>query len=116
MKKTLELYNQEFESSSGTTQQFKTFYTTFRRELIQILKELEATDWTFSMGHFYLSGFFKTKDEKIFYFSISDVRHFNDKNLLIRTAENFTDYSGGSNGYVEIDKNLKESINNIINR
>jgi hypothetical protein len=42
--------------------------------------------------------------------SCSDVRHFGYNKLLIRTARDYKDYSGGSNEYVGVDK---ESITNF---
>ena len=63
-------------------------------------------------GFYYFSGFATTND-KIIYFSISDTRHFNNDKILIRTAESYTDYSGGVNNYC--GRNL-ESISALAGR
>ena len=65
-----------------------------------------------SNGFYYFSGF-ATKDGNIIYFSISDVRHSNDDKLLIRTAKDYRDFTGGYNAYCEMDI---ESIQTLANR
>jgi hypothetical protein len=67
-------------------------------------------------GHFYLSGFF-TKGEKIFYFSLSDVRGSDfvlgsggDLDLLYRTAKHYKDWSGGTNCYVIIEAGMAQKM------
>ena len=113
MKTFLQKYNQEFESSSSTTPQWNSFYktacATFRKGLSTVAKDI-----IMSKGHFYFSGFFTTTDDRIFYFSISDVRHFPDSNLLIRTAKSYKDYTGGCNQYIKIDMNMFSNIENLV--
>ena len=59
-----------------------------------------------SNGYYYFSGF-ATKNNKVIYFSISDVRHFpptgGGADLLIRTAKDYKDYTGGSNNFTGLD-------------
>ena len=66
------------------------------------LKQADFTDIKFSNGHYYFSGF-ATKNNKVIYFSISDVRHFpptgGSADLLIRTAKDYKDYTGGGNNW-----------------
>jgi len=110
-KKSLYLLGFEFESSSQTTEQYKEFHRVFRNELKKVLKPyIKELDYS-KTNHFDISEFIKLNDDRIFYFSISDLRWSKDS-LLIRTAENFKDYSGGSNDYVKIDENFKESLLN----
>ena len=108
--------NQNFESSSGTTPQWKSFYRKSLNHFKKILGDV-AENIQMSRGHFEFSGFLTVKKTgKIFYFSISDVRHFPfpaDK-LLIRTAEHYKDYTGGSNCYVSIDENMETNIKRMI--
>ena len=104
MKKTLELLAKGFESSSGKTPEFANFTKIFKTELKKELQAIGATLEVFSIGHFYVSGFFKL-GEKLFYFSLSDVRgseFSNQVNLLFRTAEHLKDWTGGHNQYVTI--------------
>lgn len=112
MKKIREALKQEFESSSGLTEQFASFYRLFKGEFTRALKEnLEVKEIHISRGHFYISGFFQLVDGKIWYFSLGDVR-WGDGKLLIRTAKSFQDYTGGSNNF--IDAGCIESLKRIV--
>ena len=58
-------------------------------ELVRVLK-----------NHYEFSVFFKDNNNQFVYFHISDVRYFKNEwynNILIRTAKNETDYTGGNN-------------------
>lgn len=57
MKKSLRLLRKGFESSSGTTPQFLSFYRTFKNELTKILTVKGCTNIEIGKGHFYVSGF-----------------------------------------------------------
>lgn len=103
----------EFQSSSVKTPEFKSFANDF----IKDLKSL-ATGYEFvnvSKGHFYVSGFLK-KADKYVYFSISDVRFFRNewyKNILIRTAKNDKDYTGGVNNSTDLE-NFKKRVDSLL--
>ncbi len=111
MKKTVKLLEQGFESSSGKTPEFIAFTKIFKREFTSELKSIDVTDIVFSVGHFYISGFF-TVNNQAYYFSLPDVRDINyclktnpDScmcKLLYRTAKDYKDYTGGVNRYVKI--------------
>lgn len=96
----------EFESSSGKTEQFKKF----AREFKAAIKEQTKDDFevaSYNVGHFEISGFLKSKtdDSKFIYFGISDVRSFYNQwmsKILIRTANNLKDFSGGHNNYNDL--------------
>jgi hypothetical protein len=81
------------------------------------LKEADFTDIKFSNGHYYFSGF-ATKNNKAIYFSIPDVRYgwsSDGMNLLIRTAKDYKDYTGGSNNYSSlIVKDIQELSNKLV--
>jgi hypothetical protein len=102
------LVGTRFESSSHETPQFAAFYTKFVKAVKLELKKINATEIKLSKGHFFISGFFKV-GEQCFYISLSDVRD-NEANLLIRTAKDYKDYSGGANHYVEIDTYMAKKI------
>ncbi len=117
MKKTIELYRREFESSSGKTPQFMEFCRCFKQEFGKLLKGLGCTDIEIHIGHFYLMGFFK-KGEQWWYFNTGDVRlKLVDGSMLIRTAENNKDYTGGINrsACMGTEENFRETIQRIIN-
>jgi len=102
MKKSIQLLQQGFESSSGLTPEFKQFYIIFKSEFTKELKSQGATDIVFSKGHFYVSGFC-TIDGQAWYFSISDVRDssYSIGKMLYRTVTDYKDYTGGQNRYAD---------------
>ena len=102
------LENTTFESSSMETQQFKTFYGLATREIKKMLKDY-IKEVKFSKGHFCVSGFIRLNDDRIFYLSLPDVR-WNKGPMLVRTANSFKDYSGGSNCFVRLDDNFEENL------
>lgn len=102
-----------FESSSGLTDEFSSFSKDFKK----YLKSIAGIDYDlyFSKGHFYCSGFFRNKKtEKFVYFSMSDVRYFKDawfNNLLVRTAKDEKDFTGGSNNnccLIDLKKSIEK--------
>jgi len=102
MKKIAQALKQEFESSSGLTEQFADFYRLFKREFGKALKKnLDIKELRISRGHFYISGFFQLANGRIWYFSLGDVR-WGDSKMLIRTAKSFQDYTGGSNNFIDV--------------
>ncbi len=116
MKETLRLLEAGFESSSGKTPEFKHFTKVFKKEFSRELQSIGATDIVFSVGHFYISGFF-TVNAQPYYFSVPvlpikfKVRGMNHLKthpdsstckLLYRTAKDYKDYTGGVNRYVRI--------------
>lgn len=114
MKKTIASLQQTFESSSMATPQWNRHYMTFRTELKALLKKIfNITKFEMSKGHFYSSGFFQLPNGNIWYFSTSDVRWSDKNELLIRTAKDFKDYTGGSNQFARID-HLEEDLRRIV--
>lgn len=102
-----------FVSSTVKTEQFKSFAKDFKKAIVKELPPyMKAVNW--NTGHFYLSGFFKNLNTDAFvYFSISDVRFFQDSwitEVLIRTAEGEKDYSGGVNRYTDITNLVKKAV------
>ena len=74
------------------------------------LKVINATDIVFSIGHYYISGFF-TVGEQAYYFSISDVRYFPEEKMLVRTAKHYKDFTGGANNYIKIGVGMFKNFN-----
>jgi len=103
MKKLILATKQNFELSSGRTPQYLAWHKLFKREFTAFLKSIGVTDIKVSKpNHFDASGFFKLSDGRIFYFSISDLRWFKDT-MLVRTAKDFSDYTGGQNHNITLD-------------
>ncbi len=93
------LLNAEYKSSSSITTQYLTFCKVFKKQFTKLLHDnFEITKIEIAKpNHFDQHGFFEIRNGNIYYFSIGDLRW--DKCFLIRTAENFEDYTGGSNDY-----------------
>jgi len=111
MEKSLYLLNQEFESSGQRTPQYLEFHRTFKREFKALLKPYIKEIEIDKPNHFDISGFFKLNDDRIYYFSLSDLRWDKDS-LLIRTAKDFKDYTGGSNNDITLNEDF---VNNLLN-
>lgn len=105
MDKFIGIVSQGVESSSTSTPQWEMIFREFKKEFLRELKVVKAKKPVFNKGHFYISGFF-TKDKQIYYFSISDVRYFGVSKLLIRTAKDYNDFTGGRNNEITIEKNM----------
>ena len=81
------------------------------------LKQADFTDIKFSNGYYYFSGF-ATKNNNVIYFSISDVRYFpptgGGADLLIRTAKDYKDYTGGVNNYSSLETEEIQKLANYL--
>jgi len=115
MKNIKDWLDVEFKSSSMPTEQFSLFSREIKKVLKKTLSDYELASW--NRGHFEFSCFFK-KDGKYIYISSSDVRHFKNEwynKLLIRTAEDDKDYTGGSNNFSTLE-NIKEMTDSLLSR
>jgi hypothetical protein len=108
MQKLLNYLDTDFVSSCSTTAQFTSFAKIYKKTVVDLAKEhgLSLVKW--NNGHFYCSAFFKSiSTQKLVYLSASDVRAFKNawhSHILIRTAANDKDYSGGNNCYTSLEK------------
>lgn len=117
MKKAITSTRQHFESSSGRTPEYLSWHQLFKREFTKFLTEYGATDIQIrNPNHFDMSGFF-TVNGQAWYFSIRDLRWSKDK-MLIRTAKNYKDYTGGMNQYVPLqsDDAFTNAFKRIVKR
>lgn len=96
--------NHTFESSSGLTQEWKNAASSMRSFFKRTAEENGFSLVSFNRSHFYASGFMKhRKSGKFVYFCTSDVRFFRwHESVLLRTAKNEKDYTGGRNNMVSI--------------
>jgi len=92
-------------SGSDLSQEFKSFFRKEKNRLTKILTEKGCTNIDLSYGFYYFSGFFTAPSGQVYYISCSDVRHFEYEELLIRTAKDYKDFTGGTNQYCGISKN-----------
>lgn len=103
-----------FVSSSGLTKEYAEFY----KDIKSYLKKLTAGKYEMELGrgHFYFSGFFKNLETgKWVYVNCADVRFFKNEwynRLLVRTAKNNKDYTGGKNEFSTLSS-LLDSLNNL---
>ena len=98
--------NAEFESSCSETLQFREFVKDYKKTLKAILfDKYEIVE--FHKMHFEFSAFIKNRfTGKLVYLAISDVRFWGNNwynNILIRTAKDTKDFTGGSNNYIELN-------------
>lgn len=114
-KDFIQSLTQNFESSSQLTSQFQSFHRLFKRDFTNILHSFNADKIEFSRGHFGTSGFFTHKDQ-VYYFSLGDVR-WNKEHMLIRTAKDYKDYTGGSNGFLNLENRERflQGLKSVLN-
>ena len=113
ISKSLYLLSFKFYSSCSRTPQYLEFHRVFKRELTNFLKPFTKKIEISKPNHFDVSGFFQLNDDRIFYFNLGDLR-WDKESIMIRTAKGFKDYTGGINGYINMDKyfcnNLKKYL------
>lgn len=88
-----------------TSPDYKTFERKFRNYIKKVAKENDGELVKFNPNHYEFSCFVRRNDKYV-YISISDVRYFKNSwynNILIRTANNEKDYSGGRNDYTSLE-------------
>ena len=118
--KDLEKYvNYEFSSGCYTGDDYKSFQTKYINYLRSICKNNHWRLVNVGRNHYCFSAFIKSAENKCVYISISDVRYFSNEwydHILIRTAENETDYRGGFNNYTtlsDLEGTAAELLNDL---
>lgn len=118
--KDLEKYvNYEFSSGCYTGDDYKSFQTKYINYLRSIRKNNHWRLVNVGKNHYCFSAFIKSAENKCVYISISDVRYFSNEwydHILIRTAENETDYRGGFNNYTtlsDLEGTAAELLNDL---
>ena len=96
-----------------TSRDFMNWAKEFKHMIQEQIALVGGTDYKQNTGHYYVSGFFKV-GEQCYYISCSDVRHwsYDDivNDILIRTARDYKDYTGGRNCRVSIEDNMFRDI------
>lgn len=118
--KDLEKYvNYEFSSGCYTGDDYKSFQTKYINYLRAVCKNNHWRLVNVGKNHYCFSAFIKSAENKCVYISISDVRYFSNEwydHILIRTAENETDYGGGFNNYTtlsDLEGTAAELLNDL---
>ena len=118
--KDLEKYvNYEFSSGCYTGDDYKSFQTKYINYLKSVCKNNNWRLLNVGKNHYCFSAFIKSAKNKCVYISISDVRYFSNEwydHILIRTAENETDYRGGFNNYItlsDLEGTAAELLNDL---
>lgn len=95
----------EFSSGCYTGEDYKSFQTKYINYLKSVCKNNHWRLVNVGKNHYCFSAFIKSAENKCVYISISDVRYFSNEwynHILIRTAENETDYRGGFNNHTTL--------------
>lgn len=95
------------------SEDFEKFRREFRTIIKTELKKIGANNLELSKKtHYFISGFFTYK-EQAYYISLSDVRYSQDDYILIRTAKDYKDYTGGMNDYLKLKTDMFKSYFNV---
>lgn len=84
-----------------TSKDFKNFARVFKNKFSKEIAKVGGTNHEQNTNHYCLNGFFDVNGQT-YYYSILDVRYFTVNNILLRTAKNHKDYTGGSNHYIPL--------------
>ena len=109
-----EAANKEFESSPYKTPEFDKFVKSARRWFRAFVKRNGFENLDFHIMHFEFSGFFTDKSGQVWYFSSGDVRFKIMKSMLIRTAKDYKDFTGGQNRFIEYDDQFEDTLLRVI--
>lgn len=116
--KDLEKYiDYEFSSGCYTGEDYKQFQTKYVNYLRSLCKQNGWELVNVGRNHYEFTAFIK-RDSRYVYFSISDVRYWQNewyKHILIRTANNEKDYTGGYNNYTSLPS-LQIAVGNLLLR
>lgn len=94
-------------SGSDLSRESKAQLSKWIREIKKVLTEKGCTNLDFHYGFHYLSGFFTSANEKIYYIASRDTR-MGELRLYYRTAKDYKDYRGGFNNNLNDISDLKD--------
>jgi len=109
----IDIINRHYENSSSVTEEYKAA----KRDFISVLKKMFKGYNVIieSCPHFEFTGFIN-HGTKYVYFSTDDLRW--KSNMLVRTAKNDTDWTGGCNNFIEynedFDKKFKAKVEQLL--
>ncbi len=115
MRFVKEHHETQFGGGTHTTPAFDSYVRKTRNEFKKVFSDI-ASKIKIRGGHFYWSGFLTRKrDGLVVYFCVSDVRFSREQPMMVRTAKNYKDYTGGHNQWVNIDADFEENFRRKIN-
>jgi len=116
LRKLVECGEECLGTGSRNTAEFKSFARKFNNRLKKQFSSIGGRDYKGSVGHFYISGFVDVQGET-YYFSISDVRNGFGANtdILVRTAKDRKDFTGGANHFIPMDNNFAKNFKRTFN-
>lgn len=104
--KDLEKYlNYKFSSGGYTGEDYKQFQNKYINYLRALRRQNGWELVNVGRNHYEFSAFFKNSENRYIYFSISDVRYWQNEwynHILYRTAKHEKDYTGGRNCYTNL--------------
>jgi hypothetical protein len=83
---------------------FKLFYKNESNRLKRIFKEKGCSNIKTCRSYYYFSGFFDSPSGQTHFFSTSDIRYEGYSRLLIREAEDRSDFIGKQNRFCGVKK------------
>ena len=117
--KDLEKYlDYEFSSGSYTDEDYKQFQNKYINYLRALCRQNGWELVNVGRNHYEFSAFFKNNENRFIYFSISDVRFWQNEwysHILYRTAKHEKDYTGGHNCYTNLPA-LQNTIKNTFDK
>jgi len=123
MKQTISHLQQGFETSTGTTEQFKEFTKTLKTELTSEFNKINAELVSYKIGHFHVYGLIKLETGKKVYFSTPDVRLWDSESPsyfgkflfreVFKEGKEFQDTTG-KNNYVSVYSGMASEVKKLI--
>ncbi len=94
---------------------FNSYANNLKKKMKEHIKDTEIEIVSFEKNYYYVSGFLKKNNEFV-YFSTWDYRSNSKRDdILIRTAKNEKDFSGGRNNYTTIN-DFRKNIENLFQK
>lgn len=113
---TLEGFEEwSFSSGSSIGPDFKRFISLYRSWVKKEVKKIAADSVTIKSGHYDMHGFIGRRGRYV-YWSTGDVRFSRGRwhtNILIRTAKDDKDFTGGRNTFATI-KNFASKVDTLL--
>jgi hypothetical protein len=94
---------------------FNSYANNLKTKIKEHIKNTGIELVSFEKNYYYVSGFLKKNNEFV-YFSTSDYRNiFENDKILIRTAKNEKDFTGGRNNFTSIN-DFGNNINKLFTK
>lgn len=84
-------------SGSDLSSEFRAWFRKEKKRISAILSKKGCTKIELNYGFYYFNGFFTAPSGQVYNFFCSDVRHLPYERMVIRTAKDYNDHTGGTN-------------------